>query len=79
LGRADGSLRRDKHITLSCALKIYAKKIYASGIGMLKNMSLFPRIWEVNESIPHTEKIATLEKHCEELGCSEGVRIKPYL
>jgi hypothetical protein len=53
------------------ALKIHAKKIYANGIGMLKNMSLFPRIWEVNESIPHTEKIASLEKHVKNSGCFE--------
>jgi hypothetical protein len=48
-----------------------ALKIYANGIGMLRNMSLFPRIWEVNESIPHTEKIAFLEKHMKNSGCFE--------
>ena len=35
-----------------------------------------PRIWEVNESIPHTEKIASLEKHVKNSGCFQSAQIK---
>jgi hypothetical protein len=36
----------------------------------------FVDIGEVNESIPNTEKIASLGKHREELRCFDGVQIK---
>ena len=52
------------------------EKIYANGIGMMRNMWLFPRIWELNESIPHAAKIASLEKHREELRCISCAQIK---
>jgi hypothetical protein len=61
------------------AKKLSAKKIYANGIGLLKNVSLFSRIREVNESIPHTEKSASLEKPVKNSGGFERVQMKSYL
>lgn len=43
---------------------------------MLVNILLFPRICEVKESVPHTEKIALSIKDREELGCSESALSK---